>query len=182
MINRIINPKHLLIWFYILACSVTVSLATPHPDLLTQLDEFEIAINNASGDVDQIKNLVQEKINAFPEDAPFIAAFAAFLVPNHAPAIAEIAAILMPNLTTEIAFAVIYAAPESAETVKNTCSTISPDQNSDITIAANVAVKKRNTSGINFDSAYQLALTAADETDLFMRDITPPPPIAVYGQ
>ncbi len=185
MINKTINPKYQLICFYIfifLAFSLIDSLAAPHPDLLTQLDEFETAISNASDDIAQIKQLVQEKINAFPDDAPFIVAFAAFLVPNYAPDIAEIAAVLMPNLATEIAFAVIYAAPESAETVKNTCSSISPGQNSDITIAASVAVKNRNTSSINFESAFQLAQTAADGADLFIREITPPLPISVYGQ
>ena len=180
-----IKHRHFIICFYLfvfLTYSVMISLATPHPDLLVQLDAFETEIKNASGDIDQIKALIQEKINVFPDDAPFISAFAAFLVPDAASDIAEIVANLMPNLATEIAFAVCYAVPESAEMIQNICSVISPDQNSDITIACNVAVNKRNASGINFETAYQLAQTALNETDLFMREITPPPPVSVYGK
>ena len=184
MIKKIINSKISIVsslLFFFLSNPIAITLAAPHPDLLTQLNDLEVAIINASDDDNQLMNLITQKINTFPNDAVFIAAFAAYLVPDKAPGIAKTAANIVPDSATEIAFAVSYAVPDSSAAIKDSCSAISPNQNSDITIAGNVAVNKRNTSGITFDSALQLAQTAVNETDLFMQNIISGPPSNRYG-
>jgi len=156
-------------------------MAAVNPDLLNQLKTFESLLKNASADSAQMDTLIQKKIQLFPEDAPFIAAFAACCVPGMAADIAGFAVGMTPDLSIEIAFAVTYAAPGSAEKIKTKCADISLENAAEISIAVEVAAEKSKSADLSNKTNKEIALAAVAAAEAFVEDLTVSAPTKVYG-